>query len=405
MAVIVMNWELGADLGHVGRFMTIALHMRDRGHRPVMLLSDVTRAAPLLEPRGLEYMQAPVCVEQMEISSPDMNHADTLLRFGFSRPEILLRLGLQWRVAWAALKPDILMFDYAPTAMLAARGLNIPRVVMGNSFDVPPKMRPVPRYRWWMPTASRVRLHMQETERQVTFNSNVALKTLGGPSIQQISDIYDSESTLICGDIEMDVYGARPGGRYIGAINSVDVGIAPSWPPGQGDKIFAYLKPSHRLFDAMIGAMSTSDNRFLVFAPGMTQQSMDQYAASNIMFSTVPFKMLDVLNQCTSVICHGGGLTDVALSAAKPLLLLPNQLEQLMTCHRVVALGAGMFIPIDGNPAHLPKILKELHSNDSLAKCAASYAQNHLSTRQEAAVERLLSECESILNSSKSITN
>ena len=60
MATIALNWELGSDFGHIGRFLPIAQALRARGHRPVMLLRDISRANEMLSPYGLEYLQAPL---------------------------------------------------------------------------------------------------------------------------------------------------------------------------------------------------------------------------------------------------------------------------------------------------------------------------------------------------------
>ena len=106
MAVIALNWELGADLGHIGRYLAIALQLKERGHRPVMLLRDISRAAPLLEPHGLEYLQAPVWQAHVSGLPPDLNHAETLFRFGFLQPEGLWSMCKAWRSAWALLQPE-----------------------------------------------------------------------------------------------------------------------------------------------------------------------------------------------------------------------------------------------------------------------------------------------------------
>ena len=90
MATIVLNWELGADFGHISRFLSIALRLREQGHRPVMLLRDITRAESILGGHQLEFFQAPVWLTPVQGLPPDINFTETLYRFGYLYPEGLL---------------------------------------------------------------------------------------------------------------------------------------------------------------------------------------------------------------------------------------------------------------------------------------------------------------------------
>lgn len=397
MAVIVLNWELGADLGHIGRFLPLALRLREQGHRPVMLLRDITRANAVLGPNGLEFLQAPVWMTPVAGLPPDLNFTETLFRFGFLHPEGLLSMCKAWRSLWAMLKPDLMLFDHAPTALLAARGLGIPRMALGNSFAVPPREKPLPRYRWWI-EGSADRARMAETETRTVRNANTVLEQLGAPLLQQVSDLYDVESTLVCSHPEMDVYGQRDPSMYVGPINNIDNGAEPVWPAGDGLSVFAYLKPSFRHFEQVLAAMHQNTlARFVVFAPGMPELLRQRYASARLSFTDTPLRMRTVTEQCDAVICHAGGVTDVALNAGKPVLLLPTQMEQVMTSQRVAALGAGVFLPIESPPEMLKKLLHALLTDARLRDKAQQYAQRPVARTQESGLNALLDGCCTLL--------
>ena len=241
MATIALNWELGADLGHISRLLSIALRLRAQGHRPVMLLRDITRAESILGPHQLEYFQAPVWLTPVQGLPPDINFTETLYRCGYLYPDGLLAMAKAWRGMWELLQPQLMIFDHAPNAMLAARGLNLPRILLGNSFSVPPLTRPLPRFRWWTNALSDHK-RLAETEDRVTRNSNAVLTRLGAPPITQVSDLFQVEASYICGRPALDVYGERSGGEYIGPINSITTGDPPVWPLGDSPQVFAYLK-------------------------------------------------------------------------------------------------------------------------------------------------------------------
>jgi hypothetical protein len=97
MATIVLNWELGAALGHVGRYLTIALQLRAQGHRPVLVLRDISRAEAVLGPHAIEFLQAPVWLTPVQGLPPDLNFTETLYRFGFLKADGLLSIARAWR--------------------------------------------------------------------------------------------------------------------------------------------------------------------------------------------------------------------------------------------------------------------------------------------------------------------
>ena len=399
MAVIAMNWELGADLGHIGRFLPIALELRRRGHRPVMLLRDISRAESILGPHGLEFMQAPVWLTHVSGLPPDINFTETMFRFGYLHPPGLLSMCRAWRAVWALLNPAVLIFDHAPTAMLAARGMGLPRVVIGNSFAIPPSRRPLPRFRWWTDgVADGARL--LETEARATRNGNFVLKALGAPLLGQVSDIFAAEKIFICSSPDLDVYGVRSDGQYLGPINNVEHGEEPTWPKGRDAKVFAYIKPGYKHFEVLLEAISRCKlASYLIFAPGMPEQWRKKYGAPHIVFSESPFKMAEVVRDCSTVICHAGGVTDVALQAGRPVLLLPTQMEQTMTSRRVESLGAGVFLPLDGNPANIAKLLKQLHTDSSLSLRAEEYAATSCEIDRAGAIDNLVTACVSLTGS------
>jgi len=398
MATIALNWELGAALGHVGRYLAIALQLRAQGHRPVLILRDISQAEAVLGPHRIEYLQAPLWLTPVRGLPPDLNFTETLYRFGFLKPDGLLSMARAWRALWALLQPELMLFDHAPTALLAARGFDVPRLIVGNSFAVPPQLRPLPRYRWWANGAGE-HGRLAETEERTTRNCNAVLKELGAPLIAQVADLFEAEATYLCARPQLDVYGQRADGHYIGPVNSLSMGSAPVWPAGEGGgpPIFAYLKSDYKHIEAVLGAIGKSRARYLIYAAGLPEQLRRRHESEHVAFSATPLQMHEVVKQCSAIICHAGGMSDIALDHGKPLLLLPTQMEQTMTSHRVEALGAGVLLALDGNPAQLPKLLKRLLDDESLAQRAVEYAAQLPSVDQSLAVGRLVEGCEALL--------
>lgn len=397
MATIALIWELGSDYGHIGRFLPIAQALRAQGHRPVMILRDISRADEMLSPYGLEYLQAPLWLPPVKGLPTALNFTESLFLFGFLSKPGLLSIARAWRQLFALLKPDLLIFDHAPTALLAARGLGLPRLITGNSFAVPPSTRPLPVYRWWEAPPSATRL--QDTENRLLDNANSVLRQLDAPLMRQVSDLYAAEATLITGVPELDVYGPRCVDNYVGAINSISLGQIPNWPGKRKTRIFAYLKAHYAMFDQVVTALSCADASVLIFAQGIARQQILRYQNANLAFSETPVLMSQARTQCDVAVCHAGGTVDVMLDAGKPLLLLPIQMEQNMTCKRVEQAGCGLVYTQDQPPELLDKLLTKLLTTSDFNQRAMAYAASHQQFTQVTAVQRLLDCCTGLLSS------
>lgn len=396
MATIALIWELGSDYGHIGRFLPIAQALRERGHRPVMILRDISRADEMLGPYGLEYLQAPLWLPPVSGLPPALNFTETLFLFGFLQPAGLLSIVRAWRKLFELLKPDMLVFDHAPTALLASRGLGLPRLITGNSFAVPRQATPMPLYQWWDPKAgapSRER----DCEEKLVRNANHALAALGAPLLERVADLYAAEATLITGAPELDVYGPRDPDNYVGAINSIEHGVEPRWPAGKTRKVFAYLKPHYAHIEVLITALGKLDASVLIFAPGLAKQTVERLQTANLAFSSAPLKMSRVREECDLAVCHAGGTVDVMLAAGKPLFVLPLQMEQIMTSRRFEQTGCGLWHWHQQPPKDIDKMLRKVFSVPEFGERAQAYRERNQGFTQATAMARFMATCDRLL--------
>ena len=140
-------------------------------------------------------------------------------------------------------------------------------------------------------------------------------------------------------------------GLVAGAINSIDHGAVPQWPSIGSRRIFAYLKSHYGQLENVIGALGRLDASVVVFAPGMAKQQVQRLQKANLAFSSAPLRMSIVREECDLAVCHAGGTVDVMLEAGKPLILLPEQMEQMMTSRRVEQAGCGLWYWHQQRPA------------------------------------------------------
>jgi UDP:flavonoid glycosyltransferase YjiC (YdhE family) len=396
MATIALIWELGADLGHLGHFLPMAREFKARGHTPVLVLRDISRVETLFSGEGVEYLQAPLWLPPIQGLPPDLNFTETLFRFGFLDPGGLTSLLRAWRSLLSRLAPDILLFDHAPTALLATHGSGIPRVLTGNGFSIPPATRPLPRYRYWAPE-ERESSRLEETERRVVRHANIALEAIGAGTIRQVSDLYDCDATFIASHPLIDAYGQRSDADYLGSIGNETKGSLPAWPSGAGKRVFAYLKPQHGTTEPMLAAIQQARTPALIYAPGISTDAIRRHASPLVEFSDVPFRMDRIAAEADVGICHAGGTASSLLLAGKPVLLLPTQMEQTMVSRRITDLGAGLYLPIDAKPGALRKMLGRLLEEATFTEAAQRIANSLPMAPQSQAIARLVDRCEELL--------
>ena len=108
--------------------------------------------------------------------------------------------------------------------------------------------------------------------------------------------------------------------------------------------------------------------------------------------------MNQVVKTCDLIVCHAGGMTDIALSAGLPVLQLPMQMEQTMTSRRTEILGAGLYLPTEGNPGEFRKLLKKLLNDESFTLAARRYASTLAEQDNNSSLERLVQRCKTYLN-------
>jgi hypothetical protein len=398
MSRVLFCWELGGDYGHLSRQLPVALELQRRGHEPVFAVRDLTGAEAILGPHGLRWLQAPLWIGQLTNLPPAISYPELLMRFGFLDARGLTGICRAWRNLVELVSPQALVLDHAPTALLATRGLGLPRLNLGDGFCIPPRMRPLPAFRWWQrENAAR----LQDSERHAWQTANQVLITLGAPPLVDFSEIAVCDANVFCTFRELDHYPERPDCDYAGPIFSLGQGISVTWPQVGEQRIFAYLKPGFTDLERVLEALSKSPASVLAHVPGASRQMLTRFNTANMAVSERPLDMQQASAQCDLAVCHGGaGTTAAMLLAGKPLLLLPMQMEQTMTAKRLETLGVALAMPREA-VAQAPRFLKRTLAEPSLAARARSFALDHSSYDQRATVHLAADRCESLLSAAR----
>ena len=241
MAHILLAWELGEGLGHLVGLKPLVEELLRRGHRLSVALKDVSRGPLIFDADVVQLLQAPTknrrSGDEIDVA---WNFAHVLHNTGFSTTADLSALIAAWRNLLQLVQPDVVLLEHSPTALIAARTLDLPRILVGTGFVCPPDVQPLPNLRFWE-SCDESKLALAEVS--VLANVNQVLERLDASPLNHLAQLYgEVDDQLLVTFAELDHYPQRIGAVYWGAATHMS-GTAPEWAPGERKKVFAYLKP------------------------------------------------------------------------------------------------------------------------------------------------------------------
>ncbi len=397
MAKILYTWELGDDLGHIQRFLALATRLSAHGHEVVFAAKDLSRIHALPGMQSFVALQAPVWLSPVkDLPEPQVCYADILQHYGYLDERGLLGMVKGWRSLFNMINPQLLIADHSPTALLASRGLDFPRITYGSGFYIPPW--PMPSMRPWLKLPPK---RIEDSEACVLLTINQVLAELGGQPMLALADLFAVDDNLLMTPAELDHYPQRGPARYMGPVLSTKGGATPEWPKGPGKKIFAYIKTSHPQSKQLFMQLLDSSFNVLAYVPGLSEEKCRAMQAPNIHFSSRPVDMHYVTQHAKAILCHAGfGTVLHGLLSGLPIFLLPIVLEQVLVARNVSRIGMGIFIDPDQSVPDFNSLIRELVKNPRYAKNAQRFARKYASTKEDEIMAVVVKRCEELMNNS-----
>lgn len=395
MSRILLAWELGTGFGHLGPFLGLAPRLLERGHSLHVAAREIAGAAQALGRLPVTLHQAPICLNTYGgLQDPPLNFAEILMRYGYLEPAMLHGMMTAWTSLIRAVGADVVIADHAPTALLAARSLNVPRVLIGSTFNVPPTVAPTPNMRPWMTVPPE---RLADSDRRVLEVINRELAPDRG--LQALHEIFAGAERFFSGVPELDAYGARQPGDYLG-LQSLSTGTAaPVWPQGPGAAIFAYLHADYSHAERALQALAASGARVLVHVLGEVAALKTRYASERLLFAPQLLDFRRVVAECDLCVCHGNvGTTLGMLNGGRPVLVLPKHLEHFLMGRAVTHIGAGRVIHPDDKTPDIASELQAMLADDSFRRNAAALAARHAGSAVGTMADRALARIEALVS-------
>lgn len=224
---------------------------------------------------------------------------------------------------------SLLIADYAPCALLAARGLGIPSIAVGTGYLLPPPVMEsfpvlIPRH------STRI---YEETEIVATINS--VLPEFGIPPIDRLPGVYACSDQLA---FTLDILDPYTEWRAEPLLPPIIGGAIE--PRSGGDEIFVYFSSSETSDSGLMEAIGNLGVPVRAFIPGLDASAAEELARQGVVVerSPVPASLVAKRSRLMVNAAQHGTLC-LGLAAGLPQICVPQQREQQYNAEAAQKLG------------------------------------------------------------------
>ena len=230
-----------ALLGHLANLKPFVDQARAHGHRVTLAVKELQNVHVVFADSSLPRFQAPYLNRQPTWRYRPLRSFTQLLLQRFETADELESLCLAWRAIFDAVRPDLVIYDFAPVAQLASLGAPWQKWAIGSGFLLPrtdlPYLGVFPR----VPNTPANVASLEQAEARLLALANEVLPRLGKMPLDHVGTLYDQldrQWLLTCP--ELDHFGRRAGQTYLGTT-ALPAGEAPTWPQRPGPRVFGYV--------------------------------------------------------------------------------------------------------------------------------------------------------------------
>ncbi|MCE9583490.1 MAG: hypothetical protein K8T20_13475 [Planctomycetes bacterium] len=382
MSSILMGWELGGGHGHVRTLLPIARALAREGHTPVFAVRDVVGVWPVLKGEGFQVVPAPYWPARMARLGETFcarSFADILAYFGWAEPEELESMVRAWDEVIDLVRPALVVLDFSPALSLATWG-RLPVVGVGSGFTNPPsRLTQYPVLDIDAPTIrpeADLLASMAEVQRRRRAPAPASLAATLGHGTRFLTTLP-----------ELDPYRTWREGRAVGPMG----GLLSPLPPPPSPRWFGYFTAERKDVEQVLLGLAGTGVPGEAYVRGAAAPLVASLRAAGIEIHKNPAPIDEVMAR-VSVVAHTGGigLTSAALSAGRPQVLFPEQLEQRLTAGLLAGLGVGLTASEkEPGAAALRRVLKgQLFTMDAQERAADIRARGPWS-----GLERVMKAC------------
>jgi len=360
----MLAWEGGAGRGHVVTLARVARALSGIVPCDAALgwMDHAAEIAPWCE-GVFPGVKLPYDAESRKARNapPSATWAEWLLDCGFADgPKVANRVGW-WLDTLARRQITLVIADYGPCALMAARIAGIPALAIGTGYAIPPAG--LESFPVFLPEYAQREAH----EAALTATLNTALGPLGLPPLTHLPQVYARSGEVVRTLAMLDPYRGQRSGAYLPPV--ADYGGVTT---GEGDTAFCYFSTTELAHEGLVEALATCDLPLRGYLPGAPDGVRERLAASGMRIETAPLPVSEIA-ATARILCNSGqhGMVCLGLAAGIAQVCLPQHLEQLYVARQAEAAGVARVIWPATAPAETIRDALRAAWADSEARIAA----------------------------------
>ena len=384
MTRVVLANELGGGWGHLIPLRAIADEFILRGCKVTLICRDYEKAVSVFAGMNVAFEQSPawtVCKTGFSL-----NYAQNLWGNGYWDLETFGIHFKWWSDRFKALKPRFVLTDYAPTALLSAMSLDIPRGAFGTGFTLPPMATPMPCLHPWLEVPGEA---LSRSEKTVLD----AIRKLA-PSVTSISGIFQGAHRFLEIFPELDHFEFRPSEKHIGPVFESPGDRELIWPDGSGCKIFIYLSSANRCLDDLIDHIKKLGVPALGIIRGLQESDRKAMASSTLRLNHSLVDLHRAASECEIAVTQGGLHTSARmLLSGVRLLICPEQLEQALFAYQLQKRGLCKFVSFFSEANKVAEVFDQVANSMELGKNVTDFASKYARYDSALTVKKIVQTC------------
>ncbi len=382
--LVVIALEMGGGWGHLLPLRAIAREFIRRGRKVIVLAREAEKAGDVFAELGIEVVPTPAWTVRKTGFS--LNYAQCVWGNGYWEGERFQTHFAWWVERFRGLKPRFVLSDFAPTALLAALMEGLPRGAVGTGFALPPPATPMPSLHPW--------LKLGKEELAAAEAPLVAVIRKACPDFHAAADLFAGARRFLTVFPELDHFPDRPNEKYWGPVLKEVSDGRFDWPAGEGPRVFLYLGAGNRCLAELLDHIRRLGLPAIGHVRGLSESDRRALESPTLKLSGSLIDIRRAAREADLAVTQGGMHTTTRmLLAGLPLLLCPEQLEQVLLAYHLNGRGLCEWLPPWSDPGRVgERFDRALHSPE-LAGRAGAFAERHAGYDSAATVAGVVGGC------------
>lgn len=387
MARFLIGWELGGGHGHAVNMVVLGRALVARGHAAFIAARDVGVIWPVTRDAGIPVLQAP--------TFPGIAHAltggkpfrarrfsDVLTVFGYGDRELLEPQVRAWDALVTAVRPDVVIAEFAPTLCLATHN-RLPTIAFGIGYCLPALQADA------FPLLDERARALGEDA--ILRDGIVAVLGALGRTVpaEPFAAILGDEQLMISMD-EIDPYRVARQCAALGPLAS----LPPLAPAPAAPYCLIYLPADHPRIGAIVRSLAALDMPGIVYVRGASAALLDLLRKTKLDVTTTPINLDTHLPRATVMMHHGGpGTVQRCLAAGVPQVVAPLYLEQDLVAYALVEMGVGLAVVDEDAAQRSTQLLARASQDNTMRRRARALAEIVQVKYPMGSLERVVDAC------------